>query len=151
MERNQELIGDIFNNMKSEGYLKRAQIFIARKKFEGSSKAFFLMVRSRIKKFERGEESTNNKFVGYEEGDEEYIKERKESLESFLFGSVDEIKQEQAYQKAESDRWVQKIKKYVGNKYENAKKKGIEKAIGDGKVINFLNQMCITVDWEVLE
>ena len=84
-----------------------------------------------------------------EEGDDEYIQERKNSFEKFMHGDEKELKKEKEYQRFKNDRTMMKILRNLKRGITYSRDAAIKSGLRGGRVLDFLNRHGITVTWKV--
>ena len=92
-----------------------------------------------------------NYFEAIEDGQIEYITERKLAFDKFMFGGEEELSKEKEYQKFKNDRVILKVLRYFKTKGGVVKNKAIGTALRGMSILNFFNRFCISITWRIID
>ena len=117
--------------------------------YKSRIKSLLKIIESRLKDY-KSEDSTKTKRIFIEEGDEEYIAQRKKELEEFLFSSANKLEDNDDIKKMKNDRMIQQIARRFRKGSKKIRDKAMKMALREDCVLNFFTNIGISVVWEVI-
>jgi len=116
--------------------------------YKAKVKSLMKIMTTRLKKYET-DESSKNKRIFVQEGEDEYIQKEKKKLEEFLFSDSKLLENNEEIQKMKNDRIVMKIVTWMRKANKKIKANAIKASLGKNSVLEFFNSLGITVKWMV--
>ena len=135
--------------MEFNGKLGRVKLKVFKAIYKSKLNGLYTIMKRKLKSWILNE--GDDYFEAIEDGQIEYLTERKLAFEKFMFGTEKELNQEKEYGKFKNDRVILKILHYFKTKGTSTKDKAIGRALSGVSVLNFFNRFGIGVTWEIIE
>ena len=149
VEKQIELIEETFNDMEFGGKLGKMQIKVFKAIYKSKLNGLYTIMKRKLKDWILNEGA--NYFEAVEEGQIEYLTERRLAFEKFMFGTEKELSKEKEYGKFKNDRVILKVLRYFKTKGATTKDKAIGRALSGVSVLNFFNRFGIGVTWRIID
>ena len=149
VEKQTKLIEETFNDIESSGNFRKIQVKVFKIIYKSKLNGLYNMMKRRVKDWIVND--FDNFFEAIEEGQIEYLMERRNAFEKFMLGTEKQLNEEKEYQKFKNDRVMLKVLRYFKVKGKGMKDGAIGKALGDMNVLNFFNRFGISVTWRIID
>ncbi len=149
VEKQTQLIEDTFNDMEFNGRFGKMQLKVFKAIYKSKLNGLYNIMKRRLKDWILNEGS--DYFMAVEDGQIEYLTERRNAFEKFMFGTDKELNKEKEYSKFKNDRVVLKVLHYFKAKGTATKDNAIGKALSGMSVLNFFNRFGIGVTWRIID
>lgn len=148
VEKQDKLIEDTFKEMEFNGKFSKMQLKVFKVVYKSKLDGLYLIMKRKLKEWILNE--GKDYFEAIEEGEMEYLIERRLAFEKFMFGTDKEINKEREYVKFKNDRVILKVLHYFKAKVPVTKDKAIGRALSGLSVLNFFNRFGIGVTWRIV-
>lgn len=148
-KKQNKLIEEAFEEMAKVSRWKAMQVKFYTAMYKSKLNSLFFMLRNRVKSWVV--EESKEHFKAVEEGDLEYIRLQKKKFENFMFGTEKKLKKDKDYQAFKNDRLVKQVIRKMKRGIIRSKDWAIEKALGEGRVLDFFLRSGISVVWRIEE
>ena len=149
VEKQIGLIDETFNSMEFNGKFGKMQIKVFKAIYNSKLNGLYNIMKRKLKDWILNEGSYY--FEAVEDGQIEYLTERRLSFEKFMFGTDEELNKEKEYSKFKNDRVILKVLHYFKAKGTVTKDKAIGRALSGVSVLNFFNRFGIGVTWRIID
>ncbi len=149
VEKQLELIEETFNDMEFNGKFGKMQLKVFKTIYKSKLNGLYNIMKKKLKSWILNE--GGDYFEAVEEGEIEYLTERRLAFEKFMFGTENELNKEKEYGRFKNDRVILKILHYFKAKGTSTRDKAIGRALSGVSVLNFFNRFGIGVTWRIMD
>ena len=147
--RDLETINEAIDELVKEKKVSIISAKVYKAKAKGMQAGLYNLVKSKLKQWIK--EETKHKLIAEDSGDLKYIRAEYNKFNNFLLSSDKELKDQDEFKRATSDRSISRILGGIRRKLGQVKQTSIEQALGGRTILSFFNSMGLVVLYKLKE